>query len=90
MDIVERLRKWGSLGVGQMIPEDLAPNNYWGPALTKVLNESADEIERLRVALGRASSPVHDDGYVRGLLTGGRYRDPWHPPECGGFQGNGD
>lgn len=48
------------------------------------------ENARLCKALGRASSPVDGPEVVRSLLAGGRYRDPWHPPECGGFQGSGD
>lgn len=58
--------------------------------LRKRVAELETENAKLRETVGRASSPVHDDEVVRELLAGGRYRDPWHPPECGGFQGSGD
>ena len=45
-DIVERLRKWDS--------ETHEPNT-WGPPLTKLLNDAADEIERLRRLAGAVS-----------------------------------
>jgi hypothetical protein len=62
--------------------------------------KAADEIERLRsdleyarkraekaeAALERASSPLVD---TRNDYEGPG-QAPYHPPECGGFQGNGD
>ena len=54
-DIVELLRKWGAVKTGEFLPQDLidelmphGENGNWGPALSKLLNEAADEIEKLR------------------------------------------
>jgi hypothetical protein len=41
-DVLDDLRKWASLKVGDPMP------NQWGPSLTAVLNRAIAEIERLR------------------------------------------
>ncbi len=58
--------------------------------LRKRVTELETENAGLRAKLGDASSPVDGPEVERELLAAGRYRDPWHPPECGGFQGSGD
>lgn len=40
-ELVAELRKWGSLKVGDQIP------NEWGPPLTELLNGAADRIDEL-------------------------------------------
>lgn len=57
-DILERLRKWSSLKVGDPMP------NVWGPALTTDLNDAIAEIERLRALVG-AASPEPDLATIR-------------------------
>lgn len=42
-DLVAELRRWGSVKVGTPFT-----GNDWGPPLTKLLNDAADEIESLR------------------------------------------
>lgn len=41
-ELLAELRRWGSFKVGDPLIND------WGPPLTKLLNEAADEIERLQ------------------------------------------
>lgn len=58
--LVDDLRKWGSLKVGQLIPEELARPNEWGPPLTKLLNDAADRIEYLEAHVGAVSQGSGD------------------------------
>ena len=60
--IVEELRKWGAIKVGEPIPAELGGSNGWGAALTKLLNEAADRIEYLEA---RAGSVSQGDGDFR-------------------------
>lgn len=46
--LVEKLRVLGSLRAGDTIPTWLDIPNGWGPALSALANQAADEIERLR------------------------------------------
>ncbi len=62
--IIEKLRRIAATEIGAPLPEELQSPNGWGPPLSKLLNEAADEIERLRAELDRANSPVwHDPKY---------------------------
>lgn len=53
-DVLTRLRAWGSLQIGEMPPADLGMN--WGVPMTKVLNDAADEIERLRAMVAKEAA----------------------------------
>ena len=62
--LVDDLRKWGSIKVGQSIPEEFGGSNGWGPPLTKLLNDAADRIEYLE---GLAGAVSQGDGDFRGI-----------------------
>lgn len=53
---VKTLRRWASLKIGELIPDDLGGPADWGPPLTKLMNEAADKIERLQAELAHANS----------------------------------
>lgn len=48
LTLVEKLRMLGSLQVGDTMPAWLDIPGGWGPPLSALANQAADEIERLR------------------------------------------
>lgn len=54
-DIVERMRELAATKSGEM-PPAWFPHINWGDAMSALLNEAADEIERLRALVGAASA----------------------------------
>lgn len=61
-ELIENLRKWGSLKIG-----DIPPNN-WGKPLTELLKDAADKLEELS---GMAQTPIGIDEWRKDRVESG-------------------
>jgi hypothetical protein len=55
MDIVAKLDLLGSLKLGDPFPDELGGPDDWGPPISKLANDAAAEIRRLRRLAGAVS-----------------------------------
>lgn len=71
MTLLETLDAWSKLKAGDPLPPELAEQNGWGAAISKILGETAQEIRRYQIWVDDLQSGMH----VNCVYCGHRY-DP--------------